>query len=168
MSSTIGNIAAGGAGVAGMRPPRPSVPVNPHPAAPVQADQSPKVVAPKPVAIQFNPAEVRQNLKEAVSLLNQQMAATNRGLGFRMDDIMNTPVVTVRSDQTGEVVRQIPNEVVGALPTTLRRSRVCFSTAKHKFATAPAHIQFKGVDTCQSLTPTSAPLQLKILCAQPA
>ena len=112
MSSTIGNIAAGGAGVAGMRPPRPSVPVNPHPAAPVQADQSPKVVAPKPVAIQFNPAEVRQNLKEAVSLLNQQMAATNRGLGFRMDDIMNTPVVTVRSDQTGEVVRQIPNEVV--------------------------------------------------------
>jgi len=41
-----------------------------------------------------------------------RMASTNRGLGFRIDEAVGGPVVTVRSADTGEVVRQIPNEVV--------------------------------------------------------
>ena len=52
------------------------------------------------------------NVKEAVSMLNQQLSSTNRGLGFHMDEAVGGPVVTVRSADTGEVVRQIPNEVV--------------------------------------------------------
>jgi flagellar protein FlaG len=29
-----------------------------------------------------------------------------------MDDVLNTPVVTVKSTKTGEVIRQIPSEAV--------------------------------------------------------
>jgi len=131
MSSEIGKIAAGGAGVAGMQPRTPS-PITPHPSesAPALADQAPKVIAPKPVAIQFNAAEERQNLKEAVSLLNQQMTATNRGLGFRMDDVLDTPVVTVRSDHTGEVIRQIPTEVVVRIAHNIEKMKGMFFNGK--------------------------------------
>ena len=131
MSSEIGKIAAGGAGVAVMRPRTPT-PITPHPSesAPALADQAPKVIAPQPVAIQFNAAEERQNLKEAVSLLNQQMATTNRGLGFRMDDVLDSPVVTVRSDQTGEVIRQIPTEVVVRVAHNIEKMKGLFFSGK--------------------------------------
>jgi len=45
-------------------------------------------------------------------MLNDQVATTKRGLGFRVDEAINGPVVTVTSLSTGEVIRQIPNEVV--------------------------------------------------------
>jgi flagellar protein FlaG len=70
------------------------------------------VTAPKPIDIKFDPAEVRKNIQEAVNVLNQQINEHNRGLGFSIDDSLETPVVTVRSTVTGEVVRQIPNETV--------------------------------------------------------
>jgi flagellar protein FlaG len=72
----------------------------------------PKVTAPKPIDIKFDPAEVRQTLHEAVNILNKQLNEHNRGIGFSVDDALDTPVVTVRSTVTGEVVRQIPNEAV--------------------------------------------------------
>ena len=78
----------------------------------IQIPETPKVTAPKPVAIKFDASEVRQNLKDAVSMLNQQLVSTNRGLGFQIDESVGGPVVTVRSAETGEVVRQIPNEVI--------------------------------------------------------
>ena len=131
MSSEIGNIGSGGTGVAVMRP-RTSAPITPHPSesAPARADLAPKVSAPKPVAIQFNAAEARQNLKEAVSLLNQQMSAGNRDLGFRMDDVLNAPVVTVRSDQTGEVIRQIPSEAVVRIAHNIEKMKGMFFSGK--------------------------------------
>jgi flagellar protein FlaG len=131
MSSEIGKIASGGAGVAVLRLRTPT-PITPHPSesAPALADQAPKVIAPKPVAIQFNAAEERQNLKEAVSMLNQQMAATNRGLGFRMDDVLDAPVVTVRSQQTGEVIRQIPTEVVVRIAHNMEKMKGMFFNGK--------------------------------------
>lgn len=81
-------------------------------AAAVEPPPQPKVMAPKPIDIKFDPAEVRQNLQEAVNILNKQINEHNRGLGFSIDDSLETPVVTVRSTVTGEVVRQIPNETV--------------------------------------------------------
>ena len=113
MVSEISNSARGGAGVAAAMP---SVPTPASSQAPgssaIQLPETPKVQAPKPVAIKFDASEVRQNLQEAVSMLNQQMASTKRGLGFQIDEAVGGPVVTVRSAETGEVVRQIPNEVV--------------------------------------------------------
>ena len=78
----------------------------------VETPAQPKVTAPKPIDIQFDPAEVRQNLQEAVNILNKQLNEHNRGLGFSIDDSLDTPIVTVRSTETGEVVRQLPNEAV--------------------------------------------------------
>jgi flagellar protein FlaG len=58
-------------------------------------------------------------VKEAVDLLNNQMASNKRGIGFTVNNDSNTPIVTVRNTSTGEVVRQIPNEVVIKLATGL-------------------------------------------------
>ena len=112
MVNPIGGIVAGGAGVAAMRSPSPPVNPNPSANAPAQAANAPKVFEHKQVQLQINPAQDRENLKQAVSMLNQQAQQANRGLGFRMDEVLNAPVVTVTSAQTGEVVRQIPSEVV--------------------------------------------------------
>jgi len=79
-------------------------------AAAVLVPAEPKVTAPKPIDIKFDAAEVRQTLQEAVSILNKQLNEHNRGIGFSVDNALETPVVTVRSTVTGEVVRQIPNE----------------------------------------------------------
>jgi flagellar protein FlaG len=126
MVSEINKLAAGGAGAAVMRSstPAPDFPIKPTHA--VQVPEVPKVQAPKPVAIHFDPNEVRQNLKEAVTILNQQAAEGNRGLGFRMDETLGHAVVTVISANTGEVVRQIPNEVVVRVAHNIARMKGIF------------------------------------------
>jgi flagellar protein FlaG len=78
----------------------------------IKVPASPKVVAPKPVAIQFDPAKAQQNLAAAVNLLNEQMVSTKRGLGFSFDNATNGPVIKVSNTNTGEVIRQIPTEDV--------------------------------------------------------
>lgn len=70
----------------------------------------PQIVAPKPADIHFDPIKAQQNIQQAISLLNQQMAATSRGLGFSYDDSKKTPVIKVTDANSGEVVRQIPSE----------------------------------------------------------
>lgn len=72
----------------------------------------PSVAPPKPIELQFDEARSRQNVKAAVSELNEQMSASKTGLGFAVDESLGRPIVTVRNTQTGEVVRQIPNDVV--------------------------------------------------------
>jgi len=113
MVSEISNMAPGGAGVAVTRSTTPAPASSQAPgSSAIQIPETPKVQAPKPVAIKFDATEVRQNLQEAVSMLNQQMSSTKRGLGFQVDEAVGGPVVTVRSAESGEVVRQIPNAVV--------------------------------------------------------
>lgn len=53
-----------------------------------------------------------EQMQEVVERLNEQMKENNRNLGFTVDHKINTYVVTVRDSNTGEVVRQIPTEVV--------------------------------------------------------
>ena len=79
--------------------------------APDQAN-TPKVVAPKPVEIRYDPAQAARNLQEAVHSLNQQLESQKTGLGFSIDKSLNTPVVIVTNVETGEVVRKIPTEQV--------------------------------------------------------
>jgi flagellar protein FlaG len=120
MASEISNIIARGAGAANSRMPT-SAPSNLLASAGTQSTENarvvampdkPDLVAPKHVDIKFDADEQRQNLKDAVSLLNDQMSSTKRGLGFSYNDSIDAPVVTVHNTETGEVVRQIPNEVV--------------------------------------------------------
>ena len=122
MVSEISNIARGGAGVAVARPSTPAPASSQAPgSSAIQIPETPKVQAPKPVAIKFDASEVRQNLQEAVSLLNNQLVSTKRGLGFQVDEAVGGPVVTVRSAESGEVVRQIPNEVIVRIAHNLEK-----------------------------------------------
>jgi flagellar protein FlaG len=45
-------------------------------------------------------------------MLNEQMRSNGRDLNFSMDEASDRVVITVKHSQTGEIVRQIPNEVV--------------------------------------------------------
>jgi flagellar protein FlaG len=71
-----------------------------------------KIDLPHNTKTSVDPAQARSNVKEAVSFLNEQLSANNRGIGFTVSEGDNTPIVTVRNTKTGEVVRQIPNDVV--------------------------------------------------------
>lgn len=63
-------------------------------------------------APKIDPQKMADQLKEIVEKMNKQMKDSNRDLGFAIDDRINTFIVTVRNTNTGEVIRQIPNEVV--------------------------------------------------------
>ena len=131
MVSEISNIARGGAGVAAMRPSTPTPASSQAPgSSAIQIPETPKVLAPKPVAIKFDASEVRQNLQEAVKMLNQQLSSTKRGLGFQIDEAVGGPVVTVRSAESGEVVRQIPNEVVVRVAHNIEKVKGLLFSAK--------------------------------------
>lgn len=62
--------------------------------------------------IQVDTDGMQRNLDMAITKLNEQMQAGGRGLSFSVDPSLGRPVVIVRNEQTGEVVRQIPNEVI--------------------------------------------------------
>ena len=131
MVSEISNMARGGAGVAAMRANAPAPASSQAPgSSAIQLPDTPKVQAPKPVAIKFDASEVRQNLQEAVKMLNQQLSSTKRGLGFQIDEAVGGPVVTVRSAESGEVVRQIPNEVVVRVAHNIEKYKGLLFSAK--------------------------------------
>ncbi len=59
-----------------------------------------------------NPQEILDKLAAAAEKLNEQVKDNGRGLNFAVDKVLNRPVITVKNTSTGEVVRQIPSEVV--------------------------------------------------------
>ena len=80
-------------------------------AEPVAATQ-PKVQERKPVEIKVDIEGMRANLRDSIQRLNDSMRDGGRNLNFHIDDKVGGPVVLVKNAETGEVVRQIPNEVV--------------------------------------------------------
>lgn len=54
----------------------------------------------------------RRNLSDAIEQLNEQMRQTARNLNFSIDKDSGRTVITVRNSHSGEIVRQIPDEVV--------------------------------------------------------
>lgn len=90
----------------------------PHVSAPA-ATQAPAVTTtpikaelsvPKSNIPKIDPEKMRQQLQQAIEQLNEEMKKSNQELRFAMDNVLDTPVVTVRNSTTGDVVRQIPNE----------------------------------------------------------
>ncbi len=55
---------------------------------------------------------LRQQLRKSLEQLNAQMKDNGRNLNFSMDEAIDRVVVTVRHSQTGEVIRQIPDETL--------------------------------------------------------
>jgi len=84
-----------------------------EPARPFEPVNEPAVAAPpaKPV-VNFDPEKERKELQEAILKLNEMLQDNSRTVSFSMDVKLGRPIVFVKSLSTGEVVRQIPNEVV--------------------------------------------------------
>jgi len=74
--------------------------------------QKPRVRQPEAPKVEFDPKKMQQELEEAVERLNKMMESGKRGLAFSVDNKVNVTVVTVKDNNTGEVVRQIPSEAV--------------------------------------------------------
>jgi flagellar protein FlaG len=55
---------------------------------------------------------MRKNLEEAIARINEMVRDGGRGLNFSLDEKLGRPIVTVKNLESGEVVRQIPTEVV--------------------------------------------------------
>jgi flagellar protein FlaG len=67
---------------------------------------------PEKSELSIDPEALRANVQEAIQRLNQQMRQNNRDLHFSLDNQVGRMVITVRSRESGEFVRQIPDEVV--------------------------------------------------------
>lgn len=94
-------------------------PVRGGAAVPTQGTGSPapEVARPKIVPIERPQIKVdtegdKKRLDQAIARMNERMQDGGRGLAFKVDPSLNRPVVTVTNQQTGEVIRQIPNDVV--------------------------------------------------------
>jgi flagellar protein FlaG len=88
--------------------------VQPIEAAPIELaqPQSPVVAPPKKAEINIDTETLRKNLKEAIDRINDMVRDGGRGLQFSIDDRLDMPVILVKNQDSGEVIRQIPNEVV--------------------------------------------------------
>ena len=104
----------------GPRPTRPSMPqARAGAGAPTQGAgaPTPEVARPKIVPIERPDIKVdtegdKKRLDQAISRMNERMQDGGRGLAFKLDPSLDRPVVTVTNKETGEVIRQIPNEVI--------------------------------------------------------
>jgi len=67
-------------------------------------------VSPREGQVQVVAREIQHRQAIVAEQLRQYLRATNRDLEFRVDDDTGTTVITVRNANTGDVVRQIPNE----------------------------------------------------------
>lgn len=86
-------------------------------AAPAEALQikastvnAPKVQARKEVQLTVNPEVEQRKLDETIKKLNEEMRRNGMNLNFAVDKSLTRPMVVVRHSETGEVIRQIPNE----------------------------------------------------------
>ena len=67
---------------------------------------------PKKAELQFDAEEMQQNLQQAIERINEQMRHNGRNLNFSVDEVIDRTIITVKNRQSGEVVRQIPDEVL--------------------------------------------------------
>lgn len=53
---------------------------------------------------------LKRNLSHALGQINEQMRDGGRNLNFSMDDALGMPIIQVKKQDTGEIIRQIPSE----------------------------------------------------------
>ena len=87
-------------------------PVSAGNAAPTPAVKEAAVKAMSKPLIQDNSAATAESLKRAIDQINTAMRDGGRGLNFVLDESLSMPIIKVTRAETGEVIRQIPNEVV--------------------------------------------------------
>jgi flagellar protein FlaG len=91
------------------------VPKNTASTAPDTRAATELAISPLPVLhapAKVNTEEMTRNLKVAIEHINNVLKDGGRGLNFVLDDTMDSPIVKVTRADTGEVIRQYPNEAV--------------------------------------------------------
>jgi flagellar protein FlaG len=88
----------------------PTQPVTPAKEAAVQLAINPLPVLHAPA--KDNSDVIEQNIKVAIEQINNVLKDGGRGLSFVLDPAVNRPIVKVMREDTGEVIRQYPNEAV--------------------------------------------------------
>lgn len=84
----------------------PSASISPNDPTPVKQ----AIKTPEKPAIDFDPKESQRKLSEAIAHLNEMMRSNGTNLDFSRDEALNQVVITVKSTETGKVIRQIPDE----------------------------------------------------------
>ena len=72
----------------------------------------PKIQPPKPIEVKVDIEKMRANLQESLDKINATLRDGGRNLNFQMDEKLGGLIVLVKNADTGEVVRQIPNDTV--------------------------------------------------------
>ena len=85
-------------------PPQAAVKANP-PTPAATAPQAAPVKSEVPVDME----RMKQNLEVTIGRLNEQMRDGGRNVTFAMDETLGRPIVVVRKEDTGEVIRQMPS-----------------------------------------------------------
>ena len=81
------------------------------PAVPTEPAK-PRVQALKPIDVKVDIEKLRANLQETLDKINTTLRDGGRSLNFLMDEKAGGLVVLVKNADTGEVIRQIPNDTV--------------------------------------------------------
>ena len=98
---------------------------------PLAAERPQASPAPQPkVEVRVNTEQMKQNLDQAIRQLNDSMRDGGRNLAFSMDEVLGRPVIVVKKQDTGEVIRQIPNEVVIKVAHSLDKLKGLFFNAR--------------------------------------
>lgn len=66
----------------------------------------------KKAEIKVDPIEMQKSLSQSIERLNQMMLQNGRNLSFSIDPSLEIPIITVKNEETGEVIRQIPTQAV--------------------------------------------------------
>ena len=109
-----------------------SAPAAPMPgaSAPAAAPAGPKVIEIARPDIKFDNEGDSKRLQVAVERMNAKMVDGGRGLNFHIDPALNQPVVIVTNKETGEVIRQIPNEAVIRMAHSIEDTKGLLLNAK--------------------------------------
>ena len=70
----------------------------------------PVVEVPAQNELKFDPKEQMEKLQAAVERINEQMRRNNYNLAFSVDKKADAIVIQVKNNETGDVIRQLPNE----------------------------------------------------------
>ncbi len=88
-------------------------PINAPAAAVVtQSTSKPLLTPPKKTEQLRDMEQMRKNLQEAIERINEMMRDGGRELHFSIDDQLDRSIIIVKNQETGEVIRQIPADVV--------------------------------------------------------
>jgi flagellar protein FlaG len=71
-----------------------------------------KLALPEKTDLQLDPKQMQKNLQDAIERLNEQMKSNGRQLNFSIDKTIDRTIVQVKNAETGEVIRQIPDETL--------------------------------------------------------